>query len=66
MAARRGSGHSRHHSFSGKRHGNLSLPASRVYEAIRSENRSYSKTKAAKIANAEVHGTINRHGRKGA
>lgn len=46
----------------GGRHGNLSMRASRIYEAIRRENPGYSKKKAAKIANASVAGTIDHKG----
>lgn len=38
----------------GKRHGNLSAKASKIYEAIRREHKDYSKSKAARIANATV------------
>jgi hypothetical protein len=41
-----------------KRHGNLSARASKVYEDLRQE-RGYSKTKSAKIANAVANGTVN-------
>lgn len=44
----------------GGRHGNLSKKASGYYESIRRDNPGYSKTKAAKIANAQASGTINR------
>lgn len=47
----------------GGRHGNLSARASRIYEALR-RRRGYSKTKAAKIANATVAGTVNRRRRR--
>lgn len=38
-----------------KRHGNLGPKASQIYEDIRDEHPNYSKTKAAKIANAVAH-----------
>lgn len=44
-----------------KRHGNLSPKASQVYEDIRQEHPTYSKTKAAKIANAVANHTVNHH-----
>lgn len=51
--------------MAGKRNGNLSAAASRVYRAIRREHPGTTKTKAAKIANASVAGTINhRRGRR--
>jgi hypothetical protein len=46
-------------------HGNLSPAAAAVYEAIRRDNPSYSKSKAAKIANATISGTIDHHGGHG-
>lgn len=36
----------------GARHGNLSRKASKIYEALRRDHPNYTKTKAAKIANA--------------
>jgi hypothetical protein len=47
-----------------KRHGNLSARASKVYEDLRQE-RGYSKTKSARIANSVANGTVkHRRGRK--
>jgi hypothetical protein len=47
----------------GKRHGNLSARASKIYEDLRQE-RGYSKKKSAKIANAVADGTVNHKGGK--
>lgn len=48
-------------------HGNLGEKASKIYEDIKQENPSYSKTKAAKIANAVAHHHAGHgvHGKKG-
>ena len=45
-----------------KRHGNLGPKASQVYEDIRDEHPGYSKSKAARIANAVAHHTVDHHG----
>jgi hypothetical protein len=38
-----------------KKHGNLGPKASQIYEDIKQEHPEYTKTKAAKIANAVAH-----------
>lgn len=47
----------------GKRHGNLSRKASQIYEDIRDTGK-YTKTQAAKIANAAVSKMKNKNKRK--